>query len=88
MHYNEEKSMTNNELRLKQVLANVFDEESESINDESSMDTIENWDSLKHLNLILALEEEFEVSFDEDDIIIIISYPLIKTVLKDYDVEF
>ena len=80
--------MTNNELRLKQVLANVFDEESESINDESSMDTIENWDSLKHLNLILALEEEFEVSFDEDDIIIIISYPLIKTVLKDYDVEF
>ena len=80
--------MTKNESRLKQVLANVFDEESESINDESSMDTIENWDSLKHLNLILALEEEFEVSFDEDDIIIIISYPLIKTVLKDYDVEF
>ena len=80
--------MTNNELRLKQVLANVFDEESESINDESSMDTIENWDSLKHLNLILALEEEFEVSFDEDESIIIISYPLIKTVLKDYDIVF
>ena len=80
--------MTNNELRLKQVLANVFDEESESINDESSMDTIENWNSLKHLNLILALEEEFAVSFDEDESIIIISYPLIKTVLKDYDVEF
>ena len=80
--------MTNNELRLKQVLANVFDEESESINDESSMDTIENWDSLKHLNLILALEEEFAVSFDEDESIIIISYPLIKTVLKDYDIVF
>ena len=80
--------MTNNELRLKQVLANVFDEESGSINDESSMDTIENWDSLKHLNLILALEEEFAVSFDEDESIIIISYPLIKTVLKDYDIVF
>ena len=80
--------MTNNELRLKQVIANVFDEESESINDESSMDTIENWDSLRHLNLILALEEEFEVSFDEDESIIIISYPLIKTVLKEYDIVF
>ena len=80
--------MTKNESRLKQVLANVFDEESESINDKSSMDTIENWDSLKHLNLILALEEEFEVSFDEDESIIIISYPLIKTVLKDYDIVF
>ena len=80
--------MTKNESRLKQVLANVFDEESESINDESSMDTIENWDSLKHLNLILALEEEFAVSFDEDESIIIISYPLIKTVLKEYDIVF
>ena len=49
--------MTNNELRLKQVLANVFDEESESINDESSMDTIENWDSLGHLKILLALDK-------------------------------
>ena len=49
--------MTNNELRLKQVLANVFDEESESINDESSMDTIENWDSLKHLEIITELDK-------------------------------
>ena len=80
--------MTNNELRLKQVLANVFDEESESINDESSMDTIENWDSLKHLNLILALEEEFEVSFDEEETVIIVSYLLIKTVLKEHNIVF
>ena len=80
--------MTNNELRLKQVLANVFDEESESINDESSMDTIENWDSLKHLNLILALEEEFEVSFDEEETVIIVSYPLIKTILKEHNIVF
>ena len=80
--------MTNNELRLKQVLANVFDKESESINHESSMDTIENWDSLKHLNLILALEEEFEVSFDEEETVIIVSYPLIKTVLKEHNIVF
>ena len=79
--------MVNNEKRLKQVMANVFGEELENINDESSMDTIKNWDSLKHLNLVLALEEEFEVSFNEDESVIIISYPLIKTVLKDYDIE-
>ena len=80
--------MSNNEVRLKQVLANVFGEESESINDESSIDTIENWDSLKHLNLILALEEEFEVSFDEEETIIIVSYPLIKIVLKEHGIVF
>ena len=80
--------MTSNEIRLKQVLANVFGEDSESINDESSMDTIENWDSLRHLNLILALEEEFGVSFDEEETVIIVSYPLIKTVLKEHNIVF
>jgi acyl carrier protein len=80
--------MTSNEIRLKQVLANVFGEDSESINDESSMDTIENWDSLRHLNLILALEEEFEVSFDEEETVIIVSYLLIKTVLKEHNIVF
>ncbi len=80
--------MTSNEIRLKQVLANVFGEDSESIIDESSMDTIENWDSLRHLNLILALEEEFEVSFDEEETVIIVSYLLIKTVLKEHNIVF
>ena len=52
------------------------------------MDTIENWDSLRHLNLILALEEEFEVSFDEEETINIVSYLLIKTVLEEHKIVF
>jgi acyl carrier protein len=32
------------------------------------------WDSLKHINLIFALEDEFELEFDEQDIERMISY--------------
>ena len=80
--------MPNNDARLKKVMANVFGEKSEGISEESSMDTIEKWDSLRHLNLILALEEEFEVSFDEEETINIVSYLLIKTVLEEHKIVF
>jgi len=36
---------------------------------QSSADTVENWDSLRQMNLTLALEEEFDVSFTDEEII-------------------
>ena len=43
------------------VIARVMDVPIESVNEESSPDTIGAWDSLKHMNLIMALEEEVGV---------------------------
>ena len=77
-----------NEQKLKSALSNVFGIEEALINEKTSMDTVEAWDSLHHLSVILAVEEEFNISFDEEESIIIISYPLIKSVLKDHGVEF
>jgi acyl carrier protein len=54
--------------RIKLVMTEVFGVPIEEISINSSSQNIQNWDSLKHMNLIIALEEEFEVSFDEDDI--------------------
>jgi len=33
-----------------------------------SVDTVEKWDSLQHLNLVLVLEEEFNISFSDQEI--------------------
>jgi len=52
------------------------------INNESSPDNIENWDSLKHMNLIVALEEEFEIEFDDEEIVDSMNYALIVIILK------
>jgi acyl carrier protein len=57
-----------------------------SINEDSSMDNVPNWDSLRHMNLILALEEEFKVSIPDEDAGNITSYKLIKLVLNDLGV--
>ncbi len=40
----------------------------ELIEGEIAVNTLEEWDSLYHLNLVLALEEEFAISISPDEI--------------------
>jgi len=40
----------------------------EQVFPELSINTVESWDSLGHLNLILAIEEEFDVKFLTEEI--------------------
>ncbi len=68
--------------RVKKVMSDVLNIDIESINNESSPDNIENWDSLKHMNLIVALEEEFEIEFDDEEIVESMNYTLIVNILE------
>jgi acyl carrier protein len=56
------------EQQVKQVAADVFNLPSESITAESSPQTIDSWDSVQHLNLVLALESTLGVQIDPEDI--------------------
>ena len=67
--------------RIKNVMSAVFEIPVEQIQDKSSPDTIESWDSLKHMNMVVALEEEFEVEFTDDEILEMMNYALIKSIL-------
>jgi acyl carrier protein len=68
--------------RIKKVMANIFGIDGNLINNNSSPDNIDNWDSLKHMSLIVALEEEFETEFSDDEIFNTMSYSLIVDVLE------
>jgi acyl carrier protein len=72
-----------NENILKQVIATLLTVDVTAIDSEASMDTIPTWDSLRHMNLVLALEEEFKVSIPDEDAGNITSYKLIKLVLEE-----
>lgn len=80
--------MSTAEQDLKQVVADVFGEDPASITDESSIDTIGGWTSLRHLNLVVALEERFGVQLTEQETLEIVSVALIKAVLADHGVVF
>ncbi len=72
-----------NEDELKQVMATILNVDISDIDNDSSMDNMPNWDSLHHMNLVLALEEEFKLTIPDDDAGNITSYKLIKLVLED-----
>lgn len=72
-----------NENKLKQVMAVVLKVDASSINEASSMDNIKTWDSLGHMNLILALEDEFKITIPDEDAGNISSYKLVKVVLEE-----
>lgn len=50
--------------------------------------TIQEWDSVAHMTLIAALEEQFDIMMDTDDIIDMSSVGKAKEILGKYDVQF
>jgi len=57
------------------------------IDEESSPENIEEWDSLKQMDLIMAFEEEFEIQLSDDDVTEMLNFKLIKNIIGEYLVE-
>ena len=55
--------------RLTNVFRDVFDDETLKISDETTANDIEDWDSLSHITLISAVEEEFGYKFQMKDVL-------------------
>ena len=68
--------------RIKSVFSAVFGISQDEINNNSGPDTIESWDSLKHMNLVVSLEEEFNVEFNDSEILELISFANVKEILS------
>jgi len=49
--------------KLNEVFRDVFDDDSITVNAETTADDIEDWDSLEHINLVSAVEKAFGVKF-------------------------
>jgi acyl carrier protein len=53
-------------IRVQHIIADVLSIPVEQITEESSPDTLKGWDSLRHLNIVVAIEEDFGVQFTEE----------------------
>ncbi|MCH5193783.1 MAG: acyl carrier protein [Oscillospiraceae bacterium] len=49
--------------KLHEVFRDIFDDDTIELNDETTADDIEDWDSLEHINLIIAVENKFGIKF-------------------------
>ncbi|MBM4223159.1 MAG: acyl carrier protein [Gammaproteobacteria bacterium] len=58
-------------------MAETFNVERGLISQDTSQKNLSAWDSLRHLSLIVALEDEFDVSFEPEQIAIMTSFAAI-----------
>jgi acyl carrier protein len=54
--------------RLNAVFRDIFDDETINVTDAMTAKDIEGWDSLTHVNLVVAVEKAFAVSFTTKEI--------------------
>ena len=69
--------------RVVRVTSQVLNLPAGAITEESSPRTVEGWDSLGHMNLMLALEEEFGVQFSDERILQLLSVGAIVQALRE-----
>lgn len=53
---------------LNEVFQDVFDDEDIRVNDATTAADIEDWDSLEHINLIVAVEKKFNIKFNMGEV--------------------
>jgi len=67
---------------IKNVMSAVFKIPVDEINDNISIGTTKSWDSLQHLNFVVALEKELGVQFEDEEILMMLNYPSIKQIVS------
>lgn len=53
---------------LNEVFRDVFDDESIEVCDDTTSEDIDDWDSLEHINLMVAIENKFNIKFNMGEI--------------------
>ena len=71
------------ENKIKKIFSDVFLIEINTINTETSQNNLMEWDSIGHLNLVTALEEEFKIIFNEEQILEMLNFKLVCLIVHE-----
>ena len=73
--------------KYNNAFVEIFGVDLEALNDDFAKQNVAMWDSVHQLGLVTAIEDEFDVMFDPEDIMAMTSYAAGKALLAKYDVE-
>lgn len=68
---------------IRRIMSQIFGIPEEDITDDSSPTSIERWDSLKHMQLVMALEDDLGIQFPDEVIPELVSVAAIKTAVAE-----
>ena len=70
------------DMKLEEILKKIF--KNEKIDLEGTIEDIPEWDSFTHIQLIDAIEGEFKIEIEFNDVLIMTSIPIIKKKIMNY----
>lgn len=59
----------NTEKKLNEIFREVFDDDTIEVNDTTTADDVDGWDSLSHVNLIVTIEKRFNIKFGTKELL-------------------
>ena len=69
--------------KLRAIMSKVLRIATDDISIGTSMDTVKSWDSLKHMNLVIAIEREFSIDLEDEEIEILTNVETILAVIQE-----
>jgi len=70
--------------KVNQILVKTFKISSEEAQKNLTMNDVSRWDSITHMDLIVSIEDEFQVRLSGDDIAEMITFDAIRATLTKY----
>lgn len=78
--------MTNLE-KLNNIFSEVFSVDASALDADFNKNNVDGWDSVRQLSLTSAVEDEFDIMLDAEDILEFSSYENAKSILAKYEIE-
>ena len=69
--------------KLNQIISDVLRMKQEELKNELTMQDLESWDSLKHMDLITTIEKNYDIQFSMDEILTMIDIKTIKKIVNE-----
>ena len=69
--------------KIRNLMSIVLEIDLNKIKDNAEPSSIQSWDSLKHMSLIVALEEEFDIIFTDDELMELLNFELITRIVSE-----
>ena len=77
-----------NKEKYDKAFVEAFSIQEESLGPDLEFESISEWDSIGHMNLIAELEDAFDISMEMDDIVDFSSYIKGREILEKYNIQF
>ena len=72
------------ERKVRDTMAGIFHVPADEIKDDSSLHSIAAWDSLRHIDLVLALQKEFGIRFGDEEIPTMVNFQMVLITVRSH----